>query len=115
MNRFTRRKGMMLLQTLIMAVLLSMISVMVMQWVLGRYMIAARTQRSNASKTHTTGYADCHLSAWNFNWGTIPSACDRCLNRFKVLNGSTFGTAVASSGNKYTFTNDEDTPDLSCP
>lgn len=68
MNMKTRRwrKGVILLQTLVMSVVLSMIAVMVLKWVLGRYMLAARTYRSSKSASHTEGYAGRITSSWNF-------------------------------------------------
>ena len=62
----------MLVQTLVMAAVLSMIAVIVMQWVLGRYLIGARTYRSNASKTHADGYFSTLSSDWKDNLGAIP-------------------------------------------
>ena len=47
--KLRRKKGTVLLQTLIMAVILSMIAVMMMKWVLARYMMAARNYRSTAA------------------------------------------------------------------
>jgi len=46
---------MVLLQTLVMSVILSMIAVMVMQWVLGRYLIASRSFKSNLTIVHVMG------------------------------------------------------------
>jgi len=66
MHCFGKKKGMILLQTLVMSVILSMISVMVMQWVLGRYVIAVRTYRSNTTRMRTEG-ASSNLFTTYFN------------------------------------------------
>jgi len=60
------RKGTALLQTLVMSVLLSMISVSLMKWVLARYMIAARNYRSAATTTRVGGYTQAYFSWVNF-------------------------------------------------
>ena len=63
---------MILMQTLVMSVLLSMIAVMVMKWVLGRYMMAARNYRSTVTTARVAGYTQVILSSWNF--GSSPSS-----------------------------------------
>jgi len=59
------KKGMVLLQTLVMSVLLSLIAVMVMKWVLARYMMAARNYRATTSTARATGYSQQFFSTWN--------------------------------------------------
>ena len=49
------KRGSMLLQTLVMCVIMAMIGVMVLKWVMARYMLSARLYRSNASKVRTEG------------------------------------------------------------
>jgi len=71
---------MILLQTLVMAVILTMIGVMVLKWVLGRYLVAARTYRSVEAKAHSQGYGQERFSFWNFNTTTIPSAGSTILD-----------------------------------
>jgi len=72
MNNRRRRKGMVLLHTLVISVILSMIAVMVLKWVLSRYMLAARNYRSSAAKMKTNGYSQSQFSAWNIY--PVPSA-----------------------------------------
>lgn len=59
------RRGVVLLQTLVLSVVLSMMAVMVMKWVLARYMLAARNYRSNEAVAHSQ-YVNSLFSAWNF-------------------------------------------------
>jgi hypothetical protein len=66
------RKGMVLVQTLIISVILSMIAVMVMKWVLARYMLAARNYRASESASHSQWVAGEQFSRWNFN--TYPNS-----------------------------------------
>lgn len=47
------RKGVVLSQTLVISVILSMISVMVMKWVLARYVMAARNYRAMEAVSHS--------------------------------------------------------------
>ena len=94
---------MILLQTLVMAVILSMIAVMVMEWVLGRFLIAARTYRSATTKVHAQGYSSSLFSVYNFN-AAVP------------VNGNLNDTTTDSKsvtysymgGNRYDFRSDED-------
>jgi hypothetical protein len=65
MNKLRLRRGMVLLQTLVISIILSMIAVMVLKWVLGRYMLAARNYRSSVAKVKTSGYSQAQFSAWN--------------------------------------------------
>ena len=69
--KLRRKKGTVLLQTLVMAVILSMIAVMMMKWVLARYMMAARNYRSVATTTRVGGYTQAVFSSWNFNTGPV--------------------------------------------
>jgi len=56
-----------LVQTLVISVILSMIAVMVMKWVLARYVLAARNYRASESASHSQWAAAEQLSRWNFN------------------------------------------------
>ena len=105
MLRSTCRKGMILLQTLVMTVIFSMISVMVMQWVLGRYMIAARTYRSSVTKVHSQGYFFNLFSTWKDDLGSIPSGGNTLIDTQYVSY-----TARGSGNNMrtVTITSDED-------
>ena len=103
MDRLTCRRGMILLHTLVMSVILSMISVMVMQWVLGRYLIAERTYRSSMTGAHALGYSSNLFSNYNFNTAGIPTSGS-------VSNATTDNKVVtySVSGTKFTFSSDED-------
>ena len=77
--RSRRKKGMVLLQTLVMSVLLSLMAVMVMKWVLARYMMSSRNYRSAQAKAHSQYYGDEEISRWNFvnypvNFAAIPTS-----------------------------------------
>lgn len=72
------RKGTALLQTLVMSVLLSMVAVMMMKWVLARYVMAARNYRSTQAKFYSQYYLGYQLSRWNLvnypiNFAGIPT------------------------------------------
>ncbi len=91
---------MILMQTLVMSVLLSMIAVMVMKWVLGRYMMAARNYRSTVTTARAVGYSQQIFSAWNF--GAAP-ACGA------IIDGQTLSCSISGSGMKtVVVTVDED-------
>ena len=61
----TWRKGAVLLQTLVVAILMAYISVMIMSWVLQRYSLATRVYRKNVSMAHNSGYAMMQFAKWN--------------------------------------------------
>lgn len=92
MRRRNFRRGVVLLQTLVTSVILSMIAVMVLKWVLGRYMLAARNYRSTVSKAHTQGVSMQNFSAWNFNTGSIPASGSSVLDS-KTISYTTSGPA----------------------
>ena len=108
---------MVLLHTLVISVILSMIAVMVLKWVLGRYMMAARNYRSSVAKIKTSGYSQSQFASWNML--PVPS------------NGSTLITepttaaqqrvcfcacpAVGGLPKRIVTTSGEDDPTESCP
>ena len=117
MTRVTRRKGMILLQTLVMSVILSMIAVMVMQWVLGRYMTATRTYRSSASKVRSQGYSSNLFSMWSMmsypSFGLIPTSGSTCMDGFSLIYSR--GALSPTNGMFIKIDADQDSPDPSCP
>lgn len=56
------KKGAILLQTLVMSVILSLIAVMVLKWVLARYLIVSRIQASSRNTGNAQGYAAFKLN-----------------------------------------------------
>ncbi|MEW5905695.1 MAG: hypothetical protein AB1734_02815 [Elusimicrobiota bacterium] len=59
------RRGTVLLQTLVVSVIISMIAVMVMKWVLARYTLASRVQRSAVAEARADGCVAELTSRWN--------------------------------------------------
>lgn len=82
----------MLLQTLVLSVVLSMMAVMVMKWVLARYMLAARNYRSTESVAHAQ-YINSLFSSWNSNFASIPSGGSMTIDG----KAFTFSRNVSSS------------------
>jgi len=109
---------MVLLQTLVMSVILSMIAVMLMKWVLARYMIAVRAYRSSASTSHSQGYGSDRASNWNFvnypNFASIPSNgsifIDDSPKTARVSYSRTAMPIVPTNGMTITIRTDEDQP-----
>lgn len=64
-----KRKGSMLLQTLVMAVIMAMIGVMILKWILMRYTLASRFYKSTVSKARVEGCLFYKVSNWGA-WGT---------------------------------------------
>ena len=59
------KKGAILLQTLVMSVILSMISVMILKWIMARYIIVNRVKQSAVNVTDAQGYASLKTMTWN--------------------------------------------------
>lgn len=105
MPKSLRRRGMVLLQTLVISVILSMIAVMVLKWVLSRYMFAARNYRSTVAKVHSTGWAMQRFSTWNFNTSAVGSSGST------ALDSKTVSFTTSGSGNNmrtFQFQSDQD-------
>ncbi|MCM2268326.1 MAG: hypothetical protein NDI60_11205 [Elusimicrobiales bacterium] len=110
-----RRKGMVLLQTLVISVILSMIAVMVLKWVLARYMLAARNYRSTTTKIAASGYFHSQFPNWLA--GAIPA--DVTYSVPKVVNGVSAPQCVrvrtlGAGMRTVTITSDQDFP-AACP
>jgi hypothetical protein len=69
------KRGSMLLQTLVMCVIMAMIGVMVLKWVMARYMLSARLYRSSVAKVRTEGCASRVQATWNFNSVSSNGSC----------------------------------------
>lgn len=106
MNIRRRRKGVILLQTLVMSVVLSLMSVMVLKWVLGRYMLAARAYRSAKSISHSEGYSAGLLSRWKFSTSPVAMDCPAaaCYDNQTI----TYTNTASGNTNVIVITSDED-------
>ncbi|MDQ7774320.1 MAG: hypothetical protein RDU13_12475 [Elusimicrobiales bacterium] len=81
------RRGTVLLQTLVVSVIISMIAVMVMKWVLARYTLATRVQRSAKAEARADGCIGASVSRRN-----AQVALQSCNDVDGVINRS-FSTA----------------------
>ena len=105
--KLRRKKGTVLLQTLIMSVILSMIAVMMMKWVLARYMMAARNYRSTAATARSYGYLQDRLSAWGYQ--DITNNTQPSGGSSARVDGKTVSYSVSGSGLRtVVITSDED-------
>lgn len=59
------KRGAVLLQTLVMAVILSMIAIMVTKWILARYLMEVRGYRAVEAKARAQIVTDDRFSTWN--------------------------------------------------
>lgn len=100
-----RRNGVILLQTLVMSVMVCMIAVMVLKWVLSRYMLTSRDYRSSSANVRSTGYAQQRFAFWNFNTSSILSNGSSSVDS-KTVDYKTSGPSNAMR--KFTITIDED-------
>lgn len=107
MKKPSWRRGVVLLQTLVITVILSMISVMVLKWIMARYMMAARNYRSVTTRARAHGYFHDRFSTWNF---TTTGIVDTEL----TVDGQR--VCVRSCGNtSFAITSDQDEPADPCP
>lgn len=92
------KRGVVLLQTLVMSVLLSMIAVMLMKWILSRYLLAARNYRATEAKSRSQGISADHFSRWNYqdtpNMAAIPTTDSMWVDGREV----TYTRRAASAG-----------------
>lgn len=71
------RRGTILLQTTVMAVILATIAVMTLKWTLGRYAVVSNVKRSTEAKGIVEACASQDFSKWG---GDIPPAIPDCAN-----------------------------------
>ncbi len=62
---YKKRQGS-LLQTLVMCILMASISVMIMKWIMMRYTMSVRLNRSVQSKARAEGVFYNRMSGWNY-------------------------------------------------
>ena len=94
------KRGSMLLQTLVMCVIMAMIGVMVLKWVMARYMLSARLYRSNASKVRTEGcYSKINAQMSDLTSTPGSGSC--------VIDGKTINYRITGS-NQIDYTVDQD-------
>ena len=67
------KRGSMLLQTLVMCVIMAMIGVMVLKWVMARYMLSTRLYRSSEAKIRTEGCLS-KTNANRSNFSSMPTS-----------------------------------------
>lgn len=116
MRFFRLRGGMVLLQTLVMSVILSMIGVMVLKWIMGRHMMAARAYRSAVTSGRAVGYFSVATSGWNYT--NTPADDSRLVS--EPLTSEAQKVCIDSQGsNRFVISVDEDKLDAntgtSCP
>lgn len=105
----------MLLQTLVMSVVLSMMAVMVMKWVLARYLLAARNYRAAEAKGRSQGVTGRNFATWNPwhpgfpTFAAIPT--NGTVTTPEGLNVTYSRTAINAQGSmRFTVTVDQDPP-----
>lgn len=95
---------MVLLQTLVLCIILATIAVMVLKWVMARYLMASRDYRSAASRGLAQGYFDYNQAKWGGSGVVSNSNCHTT-----EVNGETRRVYVTpQAGNRITVTIDED-------
>ncbi|MGD9641549.1 MAG: hypothetical protein AB7V08_02295 [Elusimicrobiales bacterium] len=110
------KKGIVLVQTLVISIILSMIAVMVMKWVLARYVLAARNSRSSVAAAHSQGYSMDQFSSWNMqNLGTIPSSGFRNLDIGQDTQQRICFCRCPGLAKKVVFFSNQDSDSTSCP
>ncbi len=106
---------MILLQTLVMSVILSMMAVMVLKWIMGRYMMAARNYRSTTTRGRAMGYYQDRFANWNWNTTGMPALSQTTITE-SYPSGTAQQVCVRSLGNgKFQVTSDQDTVGGACP
>jgi hypothetical protein len=76
MNIIKKRKGALLLQTLVLSVIMAMIGVMILKWALARYILASRFYRSSVSRARVEGCLFKKVSEWGKTFSDAPNGTD---------------------------------------
>lgn len=106
---------MVLLQTLVISVILSMIAVMVLKWIMGRYMMAARGYRSVTTRARAQGYFYDRFSTWNFNITGMPPVSPAVIPEAEPAGFSQRVCVRSLGGGRFMITSDQDDPTGPCP
>ena len=100
MNRFVKnlcdRKGTLLLQTVVMAVVLSMVSAMMLKWVFARYSTVAKTKRQVVARAMSDGCVTQMMTSWSVTGGPkvgISSYSCSYYTDTVYINASSYGTS----------------------
>lgn len=101
MRKRNFRRGVVLLQTLVTSVILSMIAVMVLKWVLGRYMMSTRNFRSNAAKVSGYGFFNDQFPRWP--QAGVPADVTGQVPRIMNGNSDTQCVRIRTAGNVVTI------------
>lgn len=103
------KRGAVLLQTLVMAIMLSMIAVMLMKWVLARYLLAARNYRATEAKARSQMVTAQEFTQWNFQDfpALMPAGSSGSLTTFDNTT-VTWERTGGALPRVYTVTIDED-------
>lgn len=115
MNKPIWRQGMVLLQTLVISVILSMISVMVLKWIMGRYMMAARDYRSVTTRARAHGYFYDRFATWNFNTTGMPAVSVANVSETYPAGFVQQVCVRSLGGGRFSITSDQDDPSAACP
>lgn len=83
---------------------------MLLKWVLGRYMSAARTTRSTVARVHSQGYANDLFSNWNM--GAVTSSGSRVIDSGNTRQALSY---CHPAGPRVVIVSDEDDPNAGPP
>ncbi len=104
MNKCSRKGS--ILQTLVMCILMATISVMVMKWVMMRYSMAVRLERSVQSRARAEGTFYNRMATWNY---TIAPANFAVVVNGKSINGTVSNAVVYGQNvSRVNVTTDQD-------
>jgi len=106
---------MVLLQTLVISVILSLISVMVLKWIMGRYIMAARSYRSVTTRARAHGYFYDRFATWNFNTTGMPAVSAATIGESYPAGFSQQVCVRSLGGGRFSITSDQDDPTGACP
>ena len=111
MTHLRWKKGIVLMQTLILSIVLATLAMMLLKWVLGRYMSVARTTRSTVARAHSQGYAANLFATWNL-LPNIPA-----IGNMTIDGGSSTGQNLAfcRTGTQVVIVSNQDDPTAGAP
>ncbi len=105
---------MVLLQTLVMSVIMSLMAVMVLKWIMGRYMMAARGYRTTVSMGRADGFFQDRMASWN--WTTSGMSYDSYRLVSEPVSQEKQCVHVYSQGaGQFLVTTDDSKLNATCP
>jgi hypothetical protein len=103
MNRFSSKRGTLLVQTLVLTVLLSFIATLMLKWNFGRHTVSSKVRRSIDARTYIESCMAQKASLWGTNNQPKDGTTETCVFQDAPAAGQTITVDVSISGTNITY------------